>query len=488
MEQLIAEGSEIAVIGYHLNDDYSNIYSEARAEYYGMVGLPHVVIDGTQSFDLTYDTLLAKYEERISISSNYSITIDADRNGTTVNATINVGQIGAPNPETKVLHLVLTESHIPESWYGGEEVNHAERLMIPDQNGTPIISGKSVTGTFEFEFEMDPNWLVQHCELVTFLQDTVTKEIMQAQTFSLESTVLYNDVALTDIINPGDDYCKESISPIIKIENYGVDTLFHCIISYDVNGEENEFFWEGILSTYQSEEVVLPEISFALQEDNTIIVELSQPNGQEDENQDNNSIEKSFSLSQTIAYQNLILELKTDNFGSETSWELLNSLGDIVYSGDGYEDSTLYTNDLELVVEDCYTFIIYDSGGNGICCESGFGYYRIKDIDGLVYFIGGNFEDQEISTFLLDIETIQTEITLTDGVIIYPNPVNDKVYIENALNSTISIYDELHNVLIKKNITSNPYIFDLSFLQNGLYFFHIEKETITEVKKVIVIK
>ena len=71
LEQLIAEGSEIAVIGYHLNDDYTNIYSEARAEYYGMVGLPHVVIDGTQSFEYSYDVLLERYEERINISSNY---------------------------------------------------------------------------------------------------------------------------------------------------------------------------------------------------------------------------------------------------------------------------------------------------------------------------------------------------------------------------------------------------------------------------------
>ena len=32
--------------------------------------------------------------------------------------------------------------------------------------------------------------------------------------------------------------------------------------------------------------------------------------------------------------------------------------------------------------EDCYTFHIYDSGGTGICCESGFGYYKIKDNNG----------------------------------------------------------------------------------------------------------
>jgi len=485
LEQLLAEGSEIAVIGYHINDNYTNIYSDARAEYYGMVGLPHVVIDGTQSFEWTYDSLLAKYEERISIASNYSVTIDADRDGTTVNATINVGQIGAPNPETKVLHLILIESHIPESWYGGEEVNHVERLMIPDQNGTPFISGKSVKSTFEFEFEMDPSWLVQHCELIAFLQDTITKEVMQAQTFSLESTVLYNDVALTDIINPGDDYCNETIAPIVEIENYGADTLVNCIISYDVNGEENEFFWEGILSTYQSEQVVLPEISFILEDENIIFVGLSQPNGQPDENPNNNSTEKSFSMSQTISYQNLILELKTDIYGYETSWQLLDGSGEVINSGSGYQDTTYYVIDLELPAEDCYTFIIYDDGGNGICCESGFGYYRIKDINGLVYFIGGNFDDQEISTFQIDIETGYNDIGSKDKIVIYPNPASYMIFIESPLEiRNVAIYNHHGQLIFEESVNLKLYQCNISGFLSGLYYFMIETEKGTYTRRI----
>ncbi len=322
MEQLLAEGSEIAVIGYHINDVYTNNYSNARAEYYGMFGLPHVVIDGSQSFDVTYDGILERYEIRIAIPTSFSINIDVERNGPLVNATVNTGQIGAPGLENKVLHFVLTESHIPESWYGGDEVNHAERLMIPDHHGTPLISEKSVLESFDFEFEMDPAWLVQNCELVAFIQDTVTKEIFQAQVFELETTLTYNDVTLTDILNPSEGYCSENISPLIRLENYGADTLMSCLITYDVNGETNDYNWEGSLATYQSEIVTLPEIGFVLEEDNSIVVNLSQPNGEDDENPTNNSIEKFFDLSQIINYQNLVLELKTDYFGSETSWEL----------------------------------------------------------------------------------------------------------------------------------------------------------------------
>jgi len=466
----------MAVIGYHLTDIYANTYSNARAEYYGMLGLPHVVIDGSQSFDVAYEAILERYEIRIALPSSYSITIEAERNGTTVNATVNVGQIGAPNPETKVLHLVLTESHIPDNWYGGEEVNHAERLMIPDQNGTPIVSGKSILSIFDFEFEMDPTWSLQNCELVAFLQDTITNEIMQSQVFLLVSTLLYNDVALTEIINPAADYCTENISPIIKIENYGADTLLNCMISYIINGDEYEYDWEGTLSTYQSEEVVLPEISFDLVENNSIMVELSQPNGQEDENQDNNLIENLFSLSQTINSQNLILELKTDYFGNETSWELLNSFGDIIYSGDGYEDSTLYMMDMVVEMDDCYTFIIYDAGGNGICCENGFGYYRIKDLDGLIYFVGGNFENQDVSTFQMDIETNIPNIKSANGVSFSPNPLIDEVFLHSTSSiSNVIILDTKGSVLMHDSFVSSGNIkLRVGHLLTGIYIIRVE--------------
>lgn len=469
----MAEGTEIVVIGYHINDFYMNIYSEARAEYYDMFAFPHVVVDGTQAFEYSYDDLLEDYENRISVASNYSISIEVERYATDVSATVNVGQISAPNPETKVLHLVLTESHIPKTWYGGDEVNHAERLMIPDHNGTPIESAKSI---FDFEFEMDPSWLVQNCELVAFIQDTITKEVKQAQVLSLEGTVLYNDVALIDILNPSNGFCQENISPVILLENYGADSLTSCLITYNVNGETNEYNWEGNLTTYQSEVVILPEINFVLEDNNSIIVELSQPNGEEDENQVDNTIDKSFSISQSIANQNLILELKTDYFGSETSWDLKNSLGNLVYSGDGYEDSTLYTINLDLLADDCYTFTMYDEGGNGICCNNGFGYYRIKDNDGLIYFLGGGFGDLDISSFQVDIETSENNINSDDAFSVFPNPVSDLIQIQSdAIISNIEIIN-LHGYVIMadKNVNAKIHFQDFSDFQSGVYFIRVQ--------------
>jgi len=304
----------------------------------------------------------------------------------------------------------------------------------------------------------------------------------------LSSTILYNDVKLTEIVNPGSDYCLEAISPIIEIENYGADTLLNCVINYDLNGITGTYNWEGLLGTYQTELITLPEFSFALMTNNSIQVEISQPNGESDENPDNNSLEKTFGISPMISQPPLLLELKTDDLGNETSWEIMNGAGEVVQSGNGYDNNTLYSIELELESSDCYSFIIYDEGGNGICCETGVGFYKISDNNGLVYFIGGNFGSQDIAMFQLDIETSKPEISYDEQVTIYPNPAKNKLSIKNATTSTIRIYNELHTVLIKREINSSPYILDISVLKNGIYFFHIEKEISTEVKKIIVLK
>jgi len=483
----LAEGAEIAVIGYHVNDDYSNIFSEARAEYYSMIGLPHVMVDGTHSFDFSYEALLDKYEERIDIASNYSIDIEAEREGTTVNATINVGLIGAPDPETKVLHVVLTESHIPETWYGGDEVNHVERLMIPDHNGTPLVSGKDVNNTFEFEFDIDPTWLVQYCEMVVFLQDTITKEVMQAQTLSLESTVLYNDVAVSDIINPGDDYCLELINPEILITNFGADTLLNCNVNYSVNGEEFSFGWEGNLPMFGTEMVGLPEIAFDLLEENVIVVELGLPNGQEDEDLANNTLEKTFSESQTIELHNLTFELRTDNNANETTWELINSTGEVIYSGSGYENNTLYLIDWILDINDCYTFKIYDSAGNGICCENGLGFYKLKDENDVVYFIGGNFGFQEIATFQIDLGTGISGPVKQNEIAFFPNPVTEEFNIHSPDQLLeVKIYDLNGKILFQQsNVDSRQLKFNVAELETGLYLIQTETEIGIVVEKLL---
>ena len=55
----------------------------------------------------------------------------------------------------------------------------------------------------------------------------------------------------------------------------------------------------------------------------------------------------------------------TDNWGNETSWEILNDNA-VVASGSGYDDNAMYTVDVTLPGEGCYELVLNDSYGDGM--------------------------------------------------------------------------------------------------------------------------
>ena len=94
----------------------------------------------------------------------------------------------------------------------------------------------------------------------------------------------------------------------------------------------------------------------------------------------------------------LSLEIRTDNYPTETTWNIKNSAGAILYSGGPYNTpNTLNTISLCLPSA-CYTFNIIDGYGDGICCAYGSGYYNIKQ--GTATLItGGQFGATETKSF-----------------------------------------------------------------------------------------
>ena len=95
------------------------------------------------------------------------------------------------------------------------------------------------------------------------------------------------------------------------------------------------------------------------------------------------------------------LTLKFDNYPEETSWEIRSST-DVVASGSNYgsePDLSTITRNLCLP-EGCYSFIIFDSFGDGICCSYGSGNYELKNNDtNETLASGGNFDFSESTNF-----------------------------------------------------------------------------------------
>ncbi|WJG10523.1 endonuclease [Aliiglaciecola sp. LCG003] len=93
------------------------------------------------------------------------------------------------------------------------------------------------------------------------------------------------------------------------------------------------------------------------------------------------------------------LSLTTDNYGSETSWQITNSSASVVASGSGYASNTNYSEEVCLT-DDSYTFTINDTYGDGICCSYGSGSYSLA-VGGTVVANGASFTSSQASSFTL---------------------------------------------------------------------------------------
>ncbi len=85
------------------------------------------------------------------------------------------------------------------------------------------------------------------------------------------------------------------------------------------------------------------------------------------------------------------VELQPDNYPSETSWEIINSSGEVLATNPPITDMSLQTTIVPLDSED-YNFVIYDEFGDGICCAYGEGWFGLSNDCGLeeyIYDFGG---------------------------------------------------------------------------------------------------
>jgi hypothetical protein len=93
------------------------------------------------------------------------------------------------------------------------------------------------------------------------------------------------------------------------------------------------------------------------------------------------------------AEDTITIEIFTDNYPTETTWEVAEVGVGVIAQGGPYADSaTLYSTDVCASATGCYIFTIFDSFGDGICCSYGDGYYNVL-LNGTLLATGGDFDD-----------------------------------------------------------------------------------------------
>ncbi len=297
------------------------------------------------------------------------------------------------------------------------------------------------------------------------------------------------DAQLLSVTGIDDQYCNTgTITPTINVKNVGTTVITQFTYSYDMDGGASTTnTWNGTLAQGQVQALPLSSISVG-NGNHTFHASCSAPNGEADENPANDNKSKSFFVANPG--EQVTVQITTDNYGSETTWEIAAQGGGTLFSGGPYVNTTGGTTEggTFCLAEACYTFTIHDAYGDGICCGFGNGDYQITDANSNVLLNGdGSFLMSASSPFCVGSADI-AESALEQGMQVYPNPGNGVFDVRvPALRGEASL---IVRDALGREVRNVPVHFigraslDLQALPNGTYSVELRTATGHAVKQV----
>ncbi len=303
------------------------------------------------------------------------------------------------SPEsTNLLNVAILQNNTlgPQSGGGaGDEYVHMHRLvhLITGQWGEDIsttTTGTFVDRTYNYTIPADyrdvPAELAD-IEIVAFVTETHQEVSSGYGCYPTYTGFTYsNDASVEEVILP-DEACSP-LHPSVIIRNEGGDDITSLEIEYSINGGSTQTYnWNGTITPLKTETIDLDEIVFTPTGTNTFNVSINS-----DENNSNNS--NSANFDDAPEGTNVVnMELHTDAYGDECTWDVKNSSGTVLYSGGPYPNNQTF-NEIFVFDLDCHTFNIYDSYGDGG------GAITLEDSEGTVlYYTNGTYGSGESQQF-----------------------------------------------------------------------------------------
>ena len=490
MDALIATNSDkIAAIKYHVSwpSDQDPMYlhntseNNSRTSYYGVNGVPFVVIDGTRFSggpnQVTQNVInqLSALESPMELRLTYEINQAQN--------TITVYVMGRASTDLMgslklYVGVIEKEIHFPAAPgnNGERDFYSVMKKMLPNSTGTAL--GELMAGdyfSYTFTWELANIYNMDQLDAIAWVQNTNTKEVYQACKSSQTLVPFFaNEASASEVSNMKSVNCSGVAAPKFTLTNNGSNTLTTAALEVLINGETMKTMtWSGNLPTFASEVVDLGEIEFPVEEDNILEVKVVSINGVDDEFPGNNTDTYRFDGAPDIAGKDLKLTIRTDANPQETTWRVTNlATGEVVQEGGPYELPNHKYDEVIVVSGDgCYDFTIFDAGGNGF---AGSGLYGIK-AGSTTLFSGRVFGESESNEFSYEV-VAGTEEVYNVTASIYPNPTSGVVNIVSKGEQNVTIYNIVGQRVFEG--VSNGYLqIDMKAYGAGIYAIQVGDTT-----------
>ncbi len=429
--------------------------------------------------------------------------IDMGTNTLTVN--VEVYYTGSQTVTSNKINVAVLQNNIEGPQSGATTYNPAAVLANGNYNHTHMLrhlitgtwgdditnvsQGHYETRTYTWNIPSDINGVdvdPTNLEIITFIAEG-------------QQNILTGDYANTSIVFPNaydanltnttatDIMCASSGTDLeVTFKNYGNIALTSLDINYSINGGTTTTYpWTGNLTSGGTETVTISQISVTPINTNNVDVSISNPNGNTDQNVANNDMSTTFSGMYEAPNGQISIDVTTDNYPSETTWELKEN-GVIIATGGPYSStgpqSTSYAT---ITPGNCYTFVMKDSYGDGILAP---GNYKVKDVNnGTIIWGGtnspaGNFTTEETSYFETESTSVSVE-EFNSEISIYPNPAKDNIYVNGEFDKI-----KLYNVFGKLVFEGTDNVINTKNLSNGIYIVNLNTKDNMVTKKVTISK
>lgn len=455
MDALIAANPDkVAAIKYHVNwpsatdPMYLHNTSEngARTSYYGVNSVPHVVIDGNR-----YSSNPAQLNQNIlnqlqTLESPMEMRLSYEVNEAENTITVHVmGRTSTAVAGNYKLYVGVIEREIhfnsAPGPNGERDFYSVMKKLLPGSSGQALGSLNNINSYFAYTYtwELANIYDMSQLDAIAWVQHSTTKEVVQACKSSENMEPFYaNEAMLSEVSNMKGTNCSGEAQPEVLLTNNGSNALTSVEMEVLVNDKPIKTVeWTGNLPTFGKATIDLGEISFDLEDENTLEVAIVNINGGLDEVPTNDIANFDFKAARQNVAKEMKLSIRTDANPQETTWKVTNLLtGEVVLEGGPYEQAnTMHTEILDITSDGCYDFTIYDAGGDGLVG----GVYGLK-AGGTTLFSGNTFGFSESNEFSYEV-TADVDESLSGGTSIYPNPTTGLMNIVGEGVQHVTIYN-----------------------------------------------
>lgn len=434
------------------------------------------------------------------------VVIDPETREATV--TVEVYYTANSNESTNYLTIYMTQDSIlgsqadygnynPSQWIGNQYCHmHVLRAAINESIWgdaiSPTTAGTLITKEYTYaipEVIGSPNGVdvdINNIHFIAFVSEK-TSGIRKVLSANMLEVSQGSNEPIYPIIKSVSQRAVAACTQVKTFDftllNGGTESLTSIQYKIEIDGAVSEFEWNGNLAPKAGENISFDmEIPFGTHAGKLTIVKA---NGQDYPYEVNfTAVCEEWVETEPVDGETTTMKIyiNQDQFGEQTTWKLINSLGEVVAQGGPYAHlissggTQLHVETIEnLTTGADYLFNIYDDNDNGICCAYGDGWYKIKVAD--KYIVGMDEDNGEFGSQNSDLMRINRKPSAVgenamSNLKVYPNPANSTLFVEGENIKTVEVYNSLGQMVADVEGSVKTTVNVASF-DNGVYFVKV---------------